>query len=186
MNLLARLLSVTFISALCMTQAHATSDPRGSNTAKMIDIAPNTVDCFGVGPMKCLVVDGELFYGQIQGYNHTEGLGTNICVEISSQNIAGISDRSSQSYRQVPGSECVPIPTPPVSQPKSFRILSIGANEVTCHGVGPRSCLLVDGELFYDKIAGVTSMDKLSIFVLKLQIRAPRTQPIQDRRVIGG
>ena len=36
-------------------------------------IAPYTQDCVGVAPMKCLVVNNELFYDEIQGFQHQQG-----------------------------------------------------------------------------------------------------------------
>ena len=36
-------------------------------------IAPYTQDCVGVAPMKCLVVNNELFYDDITGFEHQEG-----------------------------------------------------------------------------------------------------------------
>lgn len=38
-----------------------------------VTVGPEMVDCVGVGPMKCLVVDGELFYDPIDGFEHEEG-----------------------------------------------------------------------------------------------------------------
>ncbi|MCB9808963.1 DUF4377 domain-containing protein [Candidatus Nomurabacteria bacterium] len=45
------------------------------NQAELLSftIAPNTVDCVGVGPMKCLVVNGEYFYDHINGFDFVEG-----------------------------------------------------------------------------------------------------------------
>lgn len=36
-------------------------------------IAPYTQDCVGVAPMKCLVVNNELFYDNIQGFEYQQG-----------------------------------------------------------------------------------------------------------------
>ncbi len=44
------------------------------------DIAAHTVDCVGVTVMKCLVVNGEWFYDDIEGYSHQEGTAQSICV----------------------------------------------------------------------------------------------------------
>lgn len=44
------------------------------------DIAANTAACVGVAPMRCLVVNGDLFYDAIQGYEHLQGQGSQICV----------------------------------------------------------------------------------------------------------
>ena len=137
MNLLARLLSVTFISALCMTQAHATSDPRGSNTAKMIDIAPNTVDCFGVGPMKCLVVDGELFYDKIAGYSHVNGQAVDICVEVANQDSPHPADTGSQSYRRIDNANCGINPRPVQQRPSTIHQQQTRHAADHCHSHEP-------------------------------------------------
>ena len=50
-----------------------------SNNSKMIvTIGPELQDCFGVGPMKCMLVDGKLFYDQIQGFSHKNGVTSTI------------------------------------------------------------------------------------------------------------
>ena len=36
-------------------------------------IGPELEDCVGVAPMRCMVVDGELFYGEIEGFEHEAG-----------------------------------------------------------------------------------------------------------------
>lgn len=36
-------------------------------------IGPELEDCVGVAPMRCMVVDGELFYDEIEGFEHEEG-----------------------------------------------------------------------------------------------------------------
>ena len=36
-------------------------------------VAPERVECVGVAPMQCLVVDGEWFYDEIEGFEHEEG-----------------------------------------------------------------------------------------------------------------
>ena len=36
-------------------------------------VAPHRAECVGVAPMECLVVDGELFYGEIEGFQHEAG-----------------------------------------------------------------------------------------------------------------
>ena len=38
-----------------------------------ITVAPKTSYCVGVAPMDCLVVDGELFYDEISGFNYEPG-----------------------------------------------------------------------------------------------------------------
>ena len=44
-------------------------------------VGPELVDCVGVAPRKCLVVDGELFYENIEGFTHEEGYMHSLRVE---------------------------------------------------------------------------------------------------------
>lgn len=39
----------------------------------IVTVGPELVDCVGEGPMKCMVVDGQLFYDQINGFDYEEG-----------------------------------------------------------------------------------------------------------------
>ncbi|TCK07607.1 DUF4377 domain-containing protein [Marinobacterium mangrovicola] len=46
----------------------------GAATQEMeFSVGPERVDCIGVGPMKCLVVNGSMFYDKIQGFEYEEG-----------------------------------------------------------------------------------------------------------------
>lgn len=38
-----------------------------------VTVGPELEDCVGVAPMRCLVVDGELFYESIDGFDHEQG-----------------------------------------------------------------------------------------------------------------
>ena len=38
-----------------------------------VAVGPKLEDCVGVGPMKCMVVDGLLFYDGIDGFDYQEG-----------------------------------------------------------------------------------------------------------------
>ena len=38
-----------------------------------VTVGPRLLDCVGVGPRKCLEVDGQLFYESINGFKHEEG-----------------------------------------------------------------------------------------------------------------
>ena len=38
-----------------------------------VTVGPEREDCVGVAPMRCLVVDGELFYESIEGFEHEKG-----------------------------------------------------------------------------------------------------------------
>ena len=36
-------------------------------------VGPETRDCVGVAPMRCMVVNAELFYDAIEGFDYVEG-----------------------------------------------------------------------------------------------------------------
>lgn len=44
-------------------------------------IGPEREDCVGVAPMRCLVVDGFLFYSEIDGFDYQEGYQYRILME---------------------------------------------------------------------------------------------------------
>ncbi len=50
-------------------------EPANGDGVKIMEVTvgPDLVDCVGVGPRKCLVVDGKLFYDGIDGFKHDEG-----------------------------------------------------------------------------------------------------------------
>ena len=58
-------LAITMIAVAC-----AFSD---DTTSLVVIVGPELKDCVGVGPMKCLEVNGEIFYETIAGFDHEEG-----------------------------------------------------------------------------------------------------------------
>ena len=76
-GLLAALLFLLGIS--CAFNAGGGQQPTeppitGRQTALMeVTVDPELVDCVGVGPRKCLVVDGRYFYDAIEGFDHEPG-----------------------------------------------------------------------------------------------------------------
>lgn len=45
-----------------------------SSTIKTVEIGPERVECVGAfGPRDCILMDGELFYDIIEGFNYEEG-----------------------------------------------------------------------------------------------------------------
>lgn len=38
-----------------------------------VTVGPELKECVGVAPMQCMVVDGELFYSSIDGFDYEEG-----------------------------------------------------------------------------------------------------------------
>ena len=50
-------------------------DPTGSEDVKVMEVTvgPKLLDCVGLGPRKCLEVNGRFFYEGIDGFKHEEG-----------------------------------------------------------------------------------------------------------------
>ena len=46
---------------------------RDDPAEREVTVAPHRAECVGVALMECLVVDGELFYGEIEGFEHEAG-----------------------------------------------------------------------------------------------------------------
>ncbi len=68
--------------ASCTTENDAGDELSNAGTGdiEVFNIAANTAECVGVAPMRCLVVNGDLFYDDIEGYDHVEGESARICV----------------------------------------------------------------------------------------------------------
>ena len=66
------------------------------------DIAAQTQPCVGVGPMQCLIVNGEFFYNSIEGYTHVEGEAAQICVAKTRRPAPVPADAGIYLYRAVP------------------------------------------------------------------------------------
>ena len=63
-----------FLAGCTVSERETSSDDAVDAKEVMeVTVAPQKVDCHGVAPMKCLVVDGSLFYNTIQGFDFVEG-----------------------------------------------------------------------------------------------------------------
>ena len=51
--------------------AFACGSPAGSGTLEVM-VDPELKECVGLDPMQCMVVDGELFYSRIDGFDYEE------------------------------------------------------------------------------------------------------------------
>jgi hypothetical protein len=55
-------------------EAHTSSSSTNSSTRTMaVTVEPQRANCFGVAPMRCLIVNNELFYEDIQGFDFVTG-----------------------------------------------------------------------------------------------------------------
>lgn len=95
--------SALFICAGCTAGISPGGETPGVERGKTetFDISAETVECVRVGPMRCLIVSGELFYDQIEGYDHVEGQSAVICVSKASRPEPIPADASAIEYRRV-------------------------------------------------------------------------------------
>ena len=74
----------TTLKTLCIAAvaliAFACGSSAGSEVLEVI-VGPELKDCVGVGPMQCMVVDGELFYSRIDGFDYEEGYVYKLTIE---------------------------------------------------------------------------------------------------------
>ncbi|CAH8239539.1 DUF4377 domain-containing protein [Vibrio aestuarianus] len=68
-----KVILATFIGLLAACSNEANLYVDSTSEIKVVKVGSELVDCVGVGPMKCLVVDGSLFYDGIQGFSFEEG-----------------------------------------------------------------------------------------------------------------
>ena len=55
------------------SQIEACADETAVDCMIEVSVGPELEDCVGSAPMMCLVVDGELFYDDIEGFEHEAG-----------------------------------------------------------------------------------------------------------------
>ncbi len=59
--------------------AEATPEPTGD--IMEVEVGPELQDCVGMMPMKCMMVDGGLFYEPIEGFEHEAGYSYRLRIE---------------------------------------------------------------------------------------------------------
>ncbi len=62
---------VTMLATACISMEPGPSPVE--SVVLEVSVGPERVECVGVGPMQCLVVDGEFFYDAIEGFEYEEG-----------------------------------------------------------------------------------------------------------------
>jgi len=55
------------------SQIEACADETDVDCVMEVSVGPELEDCVGSAPMRCMVVDGELFYDDIEGFEHEAG-----------------------------------------------------------------------------------------------------------------
>lgn len=61
------------LTACTLNAPQSTQESETSTRVKTVTVGSQTVDCVGVGPMTCLIVDDALFYDPIQGFDFEPG-----------------------------------------------------------------------------------------------------------------
>lgn len=56
-----------------LSQIEACADETAVDCVMEVSVGPDLEDCVGSAPMMCMVVDGELFYDDIEGFEHEAG-----------------------------------------------------------------------------------------------------------------
>lgn len=55
------------------SQIETCADETAVDCVMEVSVGPELEDCVGSAPMRCMVVDGELFYDDIEGFEHEAG-----------------------------------------------------------------------------------------------------------------
>ena len=64
---------VSFVVATVVTLITVACVSSDDSRSLLLVVGPELRDCVGVAPMKCLVVNGELFYDEIKGFDYEQG-----------------------------------------------------------------------------------------------------------------
>lgn len=63
----------TSTATAALSQIEACADETAVDCVMEVSVGPELEDCVGSAPMRCLVVDGYLFYDAIEGFEHEAG-----------------------------------------------------------------------------------------------------------------
>lgn len=97
----AIMLLVPMLGAACVETTVSETGSAIAGERQNFDIAAETRSCRGLAPTRCLVVNGELFYGSIEGYRHVEGKNAKICVVRSERAGPLPVDQGAYQFRRV-------------------------------------------------------------------------------------
>ena len=152
-----------------------------------VTVGPEREDCVGSAPMRCLVVDGELFYDPIEGFEHQEGYEYQLKIEQYDAwpGQEPPQDAGRYGYRLIEmiSKEQTPDAAPATTAEAGGMILevTVGPEREDCVGSAPMRCLVVDGELFYDPIEGFEHQEGYEYQLKIEQYDAwPGQEPPQD------
>lgn len=69
----SKILGIVFITTIFLFGISFVLVEIGDSTIETFEIESSQVECTGVGPQKCLIVNGQLFYDGIEGFDYEEG-----------------------------------------------------------------------------------------------------------------
>ena len=122
-------------------------EPRFLET-RVVTVGPTLAKCYGVGQRSCMVVDGDLFYDAIEGFEYEAGY--NYRLRIGKYDPWGggepPQDAGRYAYRLLEQLEKTPATSTPAT-------LSVGPARVVC-AQSDDFCLVVDGAPYDDYITG--------------------------------
>lgn len=86
-----------------LSQIETCADETDVDCMLEVSVGPNLEDCVGSAPMRCMVVDGYLFYDAIDGFEHEAGYRYRIRMECYDrwQGQAPPADASKYGYRLI-------------------------------------------------------------------------------------
>ena len=84
-------------------QIETCADETAVDCVMEVSVGPELEDCVGSAPMRCMVVDGDLFYDDIEGFEHEAGYRYSIRMERYDrwQGQAPPADASKYGYRLI-------------------------------------------------------------------------------------
>ena len=77
-----KVLGILIISIILLSSINFISAEIGDSSIETFIVGPSKVDCVGIFPQKCLVVNGEYFYNTIDGFNYEDGYEYELLVNI--------------------------------------------------------------------------------------------------------
>ncbi len=94
--------TVALLSTALLAKCVSADIPQTNQDIQLFNINAETVECMGVAPMRCLVINGTLFYDSIEGYTHVEGQPAKVYVERRLREQPVPADAGIYVYRVVP------------------------------------------------------------------------------------
>ena len=145
---------VRTLSMDCDDDTNGSSNGAGDDVIETVEtrisVGPNLADCVGLVPRTCMVVDGSLFYDDIEDFYHIEGCTSELDIARDQVYTAENAPADASLYRyrllEIASEQCEAITI------ESLELI-IGPNTVDCGPPGTK-CLRVQGRPFDGVIRG--------------------------------